>query len=217
MSTDGREIGRRFLAELDTYLKENIGALECNDIHEIYSSFFKDLKAYKGNSNNFTGLSEYLILRSLIHSLSDVFGDFRHKRAPKGTGALFVSTVDTKLCIANGMRVDMGPKKRCYPDIGIRYGDSLVAVAQIKLYLTNGAAEVDKEAEKIKALRRRYGALKATLLVFKGPPRGGGQHGRLTRLREDEIDYLALKGESGKIKERLRSLLPEALLRTNPP
>jgi len=57
MSTDGREIGRRFLAEFDTYLKENIGALECNDIHEIYSSFFKDLKAYKGNSNNFTGLS----------------------------------------------------------------------------------------------------------------------------------------------------------------
>jgi len=45
-------------------------SLKCSDIAEMYFTFiFTDLKEIKGNSTQFTGFSEFLILRSLLHQL----------------------------------------------------------------------------------------------------------------------------------------------------
>jgi hypothetical protein len=65
-ATSIANMGEKFLKEIDHYLANNYQNLTCNDIHDMYFDFiFKVLKDFKGNSNGFTGLSEYLIFRFL--------------------------------------------------------------------------------------------------------------------------------------------------------
>jgi len=83
-------IGKEFLADIDSYLRKNIYRLRCDDIYKSYFGFFDVLKEFKGNSNNFTGLFEYLIFRFLYHLL----GEFDRENVPESTGFQFISKSD---------------------------------------------------------------------------------------------------------------------------
>jgi hypothetical protein len=214
MNTKVRNIGLRFLQEVDDHLKENIHILSCDDINRIYSDFFEDLKKFKGNSHGFTGLSEYLVFRFLYHLLGG--GDL--EKAPQGTGLWFVSKSDRNLRIGQSTRVDIGDKKY-FPDIAVLYKSKLVAVAQIKTYLVNGSGEIEKEMDKITALRKQYTEMQAVLIMFQGPAMTGRVYGRLDRLREDNtwFDFLILKDNRSVMENELRKIVPRRFTKTKTP
>jgi len=156
-------IGRRFLEEVDSYVKNNLPTLTCMQVYDFYYRFFYDLKKFKGNSNGFTGLSEYLIFRSLYHLLGGSF----ESRKVSGSNWIneFVSIDNNQFRIGQGVPVNINGKK-LYPDIIVYKDDRLRSVAQIKLYLTSGIKELITEMEKYKALIAKYGYVKAFLIVF---------------------------------------------------
>ena len=190
MNPKVRDIGLNFLKEIDTFLKDNIDTLSCADISNIYSYFFEDLKKYKGNSNGFTGLSEYLIFRSVYN----LIGELTPQKADRGTSMVFESKADTKLKIGQSMRVEIG-KKLFYPDIAVLYAGELISIAQLKLYLTKGNKEIDDESTKIASLRKKYGKMAALLIMFQGPV----NKDRLEKLKDENISYLILRNNPSLI------------------
>ena len=199
MNQDVRNIGLKFLQDIDAFIKDNIDNLSCDDISSIYSYFFEDLKKYKGNSHGFTGLSEYLVFRFVYNML----GDLKPQKATHSTGVVFESTADSKLHIGQSMRVEIG-KKLFYPDLAVMYAGELISIAQIKCYLTKGNKEVDEESAKISSLRIKFPKMMAMLIMFQGPV----NKERLDRMEEDNISYLILKGNPAKFKIELYRLLP---------
>jgi len=156
-------IGRRFLEEVDSYVKTNLRRLTCSQIYDLYYRFFYDLKEFKGNSNGFTGLSEYLIFRSLYHLLG---GSFKRKKASGSNWIYeFESTVNNRIRIGQSVPIYINGKK-LYPDITVYNGDRLKSVAQIKLYLTRGFKEVYNEMEKFKSLRSKFCDMRGLLIIF---------------------------------------------------
>lgn len=156
--------GKTFLEETDKYISTHFDQLTCDDIWNLYFDFFQDLKEFKGNSHGFTGLSEYLVFRLLYHLLG---GDFIRKTVTKDVSE-FVSMNDENLHISQGTQVDAAitGKRRLCPDIKVVYGNKLLSVCQIKIYLTMGYKEIQKELESLDYLKRCCHDLQALLLVF---------------------------------------------------
>jgi hypothetical protein len=156
------QFGKKFLEDIDRYIAERYTKLTCNDVWKIYNQFFYDMKEFKGNSNGFTGLSEYLIFRSVYHFLGGPFDQVEK------TNDLyeFKSRRDQNLQISQSTPVEIKEGRRLYPDIGVSYAKKLLAVCQIKLYLTQGAKEVRAELKKLDDLKELYPDLQALLLVF---------------------------------------------------
>lgn len=204
-------IGKKFLEDTETYLRRNIHRLRCNDIHNAYSGFFDVLKEFKGNSNGFTGLSEYLIFRFLYY----LMGTFDRERVHWSTGFQFVSKSDRNFRIGQSLRICIG-SKRFYPDIAILDKDELIAVIQIKIFLVQGSKEIDKELEKLEQLRRKYKKMKALLIIFSGPATKGKLFDKLRKLQKGSewFDFLVLKGNSALLEEELqRHLLTKIISR----
>ncbi len=156
-------IGRRFLEDFDSYVKNNLRRLTCADIYDLYDHFFYDLEEFKGNSNGFTGLSEYLIFRVLYHLLG---GSFKPKKTSGSDWIYeFESNVNNSIRIGQSIPIYINGKK-IYPDITVYNGGRLKSVAQIKLYLTRGSKEVYNEMEKVKLLRAKFSGMRALLIIF---------------------------------------------------
>ncbi len=158
----------QFLEEVDQYISARYKTLTCDNICAIYFQFFQDMKALKGNSNGFTGLSEYLVFRSVYHLLGGSFEQV------KLTNDLYVfdSKRDKGLRISQSTRVD-SRGRRLYPDIAVSHARNLLAVCQIKIYLTNGSKTIQAELEKLDYLKKCYADLNALLLVFGTVPAKG--------------------------------------------
>lgn len=156
--------GKQFLEEIDQYISTRYNKLTCDDIWNIYFQFFQDMKELKGNSNGFTGLSEYLLFRSIYHLLG---GSFKQVKITRDLYE-FASKTDENLRISQSTRVDRAITKgrRLYPDIGVTYARNLLAVCQVKIYLTQGSKEIQAELEKLDYLKSCYADLNASLLVF---------------------------------------------------
>jgi hypothetical protein len=155
-------IGRDFLEKIDNFIEKNLRTLTCAKIQEIYNGFFNDLKELKGNSHGFTGLSEYLIFRSLFHLLGGRFEPSKHKWIRE-----FKSTINHHIRIGQSFPIHIHGKK-VYPDITVYHADRLHAVAQIKIYLTGGSKELFNEITKLKSLRDQFSDMQALLIIFCG-------------------------------------------------
>ncbi|HEC75936.1 MAG TPA: hypothetical protein ENI33_01600 [Thermoplasmatales archaeon] len=122
VKTNIPNIGRKFLTDIDEYLKESRQKLTCDDIYEIYNQFFHDLKEFKGNSSGFYGLSEYLIFRMLYNLLIDHSGPFKRSETACNLWE------NNKFRIGQSSRVTVG-NKRYRPDIVVyNKSDELIAV-----------------------------------------------------------------------------------------
>ena len=157
------DINRRYLEEMDKFIKKNYQTLRCSDVFDIYSRFRQCLKEFRGTSSGFTGLSEFLIFRFLYHQLG---GSFK----------IHDVTNELKEFVSesyNNLRIGPIPfkvgKRRIYPDISIYHSKNLLSVIQIKVYLTRGTKEVDREIEILEELktRSRYPKLQALLIIFE--------------------------------------------------
>jgi len=153
-------ITHTFLLQIDNFLKENIHSLSCRDIHDIYYGLFDELKEYRGTSSGFTGFSEFLVLRFLLHTL----GGFKSAEVTK----------DTKCFIRGNLRIGQSllPQSgvNIRPDILIEEKQKAIVAMEIKIYLSNG---IQTANEALKRLKRLYNInpnnFRALLLIFFCP------------------------------------------------
>jgi len=162
-------IARKFLEDTDRYLAGNWQDLKCSDIAKMYFELFTDLKKFKGNSHGFTGLSELLIFRILYHGLGGLF------TPTENTPQLldFTCTSNNKLRIGQSTRVNIDKNRRKHPDLVVYYCDKLIAVAQIKIYVTRGCPEVKREMATLEELKNIFPEMKALLLIYNRLPKKG--------------------------------------------
>lgn len=204
------EIGSKFLKGMDDFLRDNWGKLTCNEIYEIYFGFFEKLKDFVGNSNGFTGLSEFLIFRFLYYQLD---GDFKDEwlEEPKGRESdrnilrKFVSA-DKKYEIGANIPISVKEKKR-RPDIYIKCNGKLISIIQIKIYLPRGTKTIDNEVKVFKELKNEYPEMKALLLMYVGPsPRKKkGPFNTLMNYKDklDWFDFIVLKNNPESLSSKL--------------
>jgi hypothetical protein len=197
-----KSIGRSYLENLDRYLNDNLQTLKCSDIYDIYDQFvFCDLKEFRGNSNGFTGLSEFLIFRFLYNQLGGKFQ--RNKVAIKSTLYEFISKT-RKIRIGQSIPVTI-QGKRYYPDVVVYHMKKLIAVIQIKLYLTGGHSEVNKTFGTLQQLRAEHPELKALLIIFQLSKRGT-IFPELQRISFNEkwFKFFVLEGNSVLFRKKLQ-------------
>jgi len=139
-----QQYGATFLSNLDNFLAQNYAQLKCREIHDIYSKFWDDLKRFRGTATNFTGLSEFLVFRFLIHQLG---GSFVRTAVTKDTAEFAKGDLRLRQGLSTGLR------SRLRPDITVFKSGRLMAVIQIKLFLVNGQKTFQEEISNLQSLR----------------------------------------------------------------
>lgn len=200
---DVLKVGRNFLEEIDWFLANNYMTLKCSDIYRIYYQFFQDLKELKGNANGFTGLSEYLLFRFLYHQLG---GSFKSKEILHSSLQAFSCN---SIRIGQSIPVNLDAKTKRYPDIVLYLDDKLIDVVQIKVYLTNGLNEIEKEMETLQKLKELNPQLRALLVIYGGIAPQGKIKAELDnqKSKKDFFDFLILDGNDNLLNEKLRETL----------
>ena len=201
---DALNIGGTFLKQLDEYIKANWESITCDYIFKLYQRFFEDLKELKGNANGFTGLSEYLIFRFLYHQLNDSFTPEKYTQEIK----YFVGK-HYKI----GQSINMIPigQPKCYPDISLiqKDTDKLLAVLQIKTFLTEGKAEIEKEMMNFSKLKEHCNPALIGVLIIYAQPSNGPLFKELENIKNANnwFNYIILKNNNGLLCERLHTAL----------
>jgi len=101
----------------------------------------------------------------------------------------------------NNLRIGPIPfkvgKRRIYPDISIYHSENLLSVIQIKVYLTRGIKEVDREIEILEELktRSRYPKLQAFRELEK------------QKNMKEWFNFLILKGNKELLTRKLHQCL----------
>jgi hypothetical protein len=190
-----------FLRNLDENIQKNIATLSCSDIKNAYDQLFESSKQYRGNSNGFTGLAEFLVFRVLYHSMGEVFTRSEY-------------TDDTYAFSSDNIEIgqNLGTKikgKRYVPDILICKKRSIVGIVQIKTYITNGTKEVKKELATFDTVHFNYPSSKGVLVVFNRL----SKRGTILPLIENEVksrkwlNYLMLDSNPEPLSSELLRLL----------
>lgn len=60
-------LGELIVKELDRYIAQNKDTLTCSNVSSLYFDFVKSINEFGANSENHTGLTEFLIYRVLWH------------------------------------------------------------------------------------------------------------------------------------------------------
>ncbi len=192
-----------FLDGFDTYLYDNLTTLTGKDLWSIYDYFWKKVKQYRGNANGFTGLSEFLIFRFLYHLLSR---QYTFKLEPEGPHLFKFCTADNRYSLGQSVPIHIG-RRRVYPDVSLCDGNELLYVLSIKVYLTSGLREIDKENEMFELLKGAgHSHLKYLLLIYSGVPTTGKIRTRLNNLPKG-FNALVLKEHQTPLADALALLL----------
>lgn len=187
------------LKKMDELIAKNYRTWKCEDVFNAYHQFFLTLKDFRGTSTGFTGLSELLIFRFLYHLLG---GQFRKKNITK----------DLKEFVSDDFRIGSIPivinGKRIFPDISIYYRKELIAVIQIKTYLTRGINELRKEVDILKKIKTRNPKMRALLIIFALSKRGKIVR-ELEKLRKTNkcFNFLILQENKEPLMQKLQQLL----------
>jgi hypothetical protein len=147
-SAEAYEKGRQLLDGIDNYLEQNIKKLTIHDIHDIYAGLSVSQQPYRGTAGGFTGFSEFLIFRCLIHTLAQIGVKLR----PNPDGRTTSFTDGHGLIVTQGI-LPQGSQEKMRPDILIQQKLKIVAAAEIKIVLTN-SKEVTNHA--VKRLEHYY-------------------------------------------------------------
>lgn len=194
------DVGRDFLIGIDFYIKENLTNITCSDIHDCYFDFFYDLKEFQGNSNGFTGLSEYLLFRFFYHLLG---GSFTRIQKTEGLWE-FVS--DSGIKIGQNTPLET-PGKKYYPDIVVYKDETPVFIVEIKIYLTSGIKEVEKEISKFDKIKKTYPRINALFISFNKISEGGKIFNKInTEMgKRNWLNFLMLGGNESLLKTEIET------------
>lgn len=199
MTHEARKIGLDFLQGLDDYLAENLDDLRWSDVFEIYFDFYSDMKKYKGNSNGFTGLSEYIIFRYIYHLLGGSFDSVQISRD------LFeFQSSDDIYRLGQNTPIQVESRKY-YPDIIIYRHDVPVFVVEIKIYLTNGVQTLMGDINKLNKIHETFPTAKCLFINYTTIPKNGKIYQRLLEETEfkEWLDFVILDKNEQNIKENL--------------
>jgi len=199
-------IGQNFLRDLDGFIHKEWLKLTCDDIHKIYSDFIFELKKYKGNSNGFHGLSEFLIFRYLFHKLG---GEFGVNKISKDL-CDFISKSEKNLRIGQSIPVH-SYNKRHYPGIVIFDSDKLKSVIQIKIYITGGINEINHEINSLENIKQKYPDMRALLVIFNNISYLGTPVPYLENMRLEKkwFNYVILEGNLSYFGEVLDTVIKQ--------
>ena len=206
----GKQIGETFLTEIDSFIKSNIRDLTCDDIYQIYFGFFNSLKRWRSTSANFTGYSELLILRSLLHCIGDDFtaqprDTPKNKKNDNQIPWIFKSN-NYEIAQNVSLRVN---NRRKQPDIYVKNRNGKVeAIIQIKVVLTSGRRTVDKILDDFLAYHNYYQNVKCLLIIYDKWNYSTRSHEILTEYKKDNswFDFKLLEGKNTKICQVFKHL-----------
>jgi hypothetical protein len=200
---EARKVGRTFLVSLDEFLAANYQRLKCREICDIYYQFWHDLKDFRGTATGFTGLSEFLIFRFLYHQLG---GGFERKDISRDLSEF----VRREIRMGQGIPVQLGETKRTRPDIVLYHEERLVAVVQIKLFVTGGLKEIEREMRTLKGLKQANpNNFRALLVIYSHRPPEGKVPLELRKHKDTNtwFDYVILEDNEELLQQRLSSAL----------
>lgn len=155
------KFSHEWLNNIDRHIADNINKLTCNDIKEIYFSLFGELKKWRSSSSGFTGFSEFLVFRSLYHTMGEVFNAVETGNI--GTDPVVFRSQNYE--IGQNVKIKLDSKNR-FPDIYIRRDGKLISVIQIKIVTGGGEKEVIKEVETFKFFKKSYSHVRGLFIVF---------------------------------------------------
>jgi len=162
LAKDAHELCREWLNNIDKLIAENINKLTCNDIKEIYYfSLFGELKKWRSSSSGFTGFSEFLIFRSLYHSIGEIFEAVE-------TGSIATNPIvfrSKNYEIGQNVKRKLEATKRT-PDIYIERNGKLVSIIQIKLVMGGGEKQITREIETSNLFKKAYPDIRGLFIVF---------------------------------------------------
>lgn len=168
------------LRRVDKLLKEHWSEITCGEIAAIYWKFWLELKKLKGNSQQFTGLAEFLIIRTLLHQLA-AFEESTPRQYSKDGSRCYEGYF-----FSEGHQVYVAPeyfpKKLRSTDKGYPRPDIVlcrnnpneeksfkpVGIVSVKIYFTQGGGGVKDETETLRKLQRKFKQHppKILLLIF---------------------------------------------------
>ena len=146
-----------FLNNIDDFIYQNMN-MSCDDLHNLYFSFWGILKEFKGGSAGFTGLSEYLIFRFMYIFLGK---EFKIKALTKDMNE-YEREDGLKLYSNVNIKVD---NKIVCPDIVIE-SKNIMRVLSIKIYLSNGRKTLEDEFYKLKLLKDSKIDFRALVIIY---------------------------------------------------
>lgn len=168
ISQNGVQINHNFLRDIDSLLKNNIRDLTCNDLYEIYFDLFNELKQWRSTSANFTGYSELLIFRSLMHCTGETFTPhFRDpKKMIKADNQIPVIFRSPSYEIAQNVSLNVNSKRK-QPDISVKDRDgNVLAIVQIKVVLTSGQKTVTNILNDFGLYKTAFPNVKCLLIIY---------------------------------------------------
>lgn len=154
-------ICREWLTNIDSHLKENIGHITCNDIKETYFSLFEELKHWRSSSHGFTGFSEFLIFRSLYHTISEDFKET--KKGQVETDPIIFRSKNYE--IGQNIRMKIGGVNK-FPDIYVMKNKKLFSIFQIKIVLNGGESQIINEIKTFELFKKFHPNIKGFFVVF---------------------------------------------------
>ena len=199
-----QDIIDEFLQGIDRYIRVNINTLSCHDIWQIYYHLFFKLKVIRGNSSGFTGFSELLVFRFLLHLLNG----FEAKERTKDT----MYFLNESFAIYQSVRPLETDKKisNMSPDILIMKANRPVAAVEIKLYLPGGrqtAIEAFTRLGRLQESNPRDFCGLLLIFTYKKPRRVNSKsiHAELISLQERNpwFNFLVLRNERALLKDCL--------------
>jgi hypothetical protein len=147
---------------MDKHIAENINKLTCNEIKEIYYfSLFGELKRWRSSSSGFTGFSEFLIFRSLYHTVGEIFKAV--ETGPIATQPIIFISENYEL--GQNVKRKIDSNKRT-PDIYVEHNGKLISIIQIKLVTNQGEKEITQEVETFKLFKKCYPDIRGFFIVF---------------------------------------------------
>jgi Holliday junction resolvase len=201
---DSRIICFNFLRDLDEFLRENLDNLTCSDINKMYSNFFMELKDFKGNSNGFSGLSEYIIFRFIFHLL----GGFFDRKLITATELYEFVSKDGIYVIGQNTPF-MASSRKYYPDIVVYKKNVPVLVVEIKIYPTYGTKTIIADINKLNEMISGFPSARGLFISYYKIPVKGKMHERLIEEvnLNDRLDYLVLGENDSLFKDNLQKFL----------
>ncbi|MFL0194417.1 hypothetical protein ACJDU8_02350 [Clostridium sp. WILCCON 0269] len=173
-----------FLGSIDLLIKDNLTTIKCCDMYELYFHLFNQLKIYRGTSSGFMGYSELLLFRFLYNMFSEEFSVIPFTKDVN----IFKIKDKREVFLSQGAeRYKVSTNKKIVPDISVKCKSKLIAVCEIKVFLTNGVRTINDVFLKLKELQYIYPDVYTVLIIYINPGKMGSQ---IKLLEEYSRQYL---------------------------
>ena len=159
-----------WLKGVNNYIKENLIRLTCKDIMDMYYALFGELKRFRSSSTGFTGFSEFLIFRTLYHTIGQKFDPVQAKN-PKPTDPIIFKSRNYEIGQNVAFKLDER-KYPCHPDVYIKKRVhiheeyKLISIIQVKIHLQGEPSQIKSEAQTFSDLQLKYKGIKGLFIVM---------------------------------------------------